>query len=142
MAVKNGRYIPDASTLIKWVGLEMEDLEQAEAFREDYKNGLVKIVVPALMFWELGNYLGRHFDEETATSLFNHFQNYQIQQALVTLETATYTVKIMKRYPKTSFYDASYHALAVQLDGIFLTSDKKYYDKAKSLGHIQLLKDY
>lgn len=142
MAEKSSEYIVDASCLIKWVGLEAENLEQAEMLRLNYKKGQVNITVPAMAFWELGNYLGRELDEKSAASVFNNIKNYQFTQTLVTLEVAALTFHLMKKCPGTSFYDASYHALAIQNEATFLTADKKYYDKAKKLGHIQLLKDY
>ena len=40
---------------------------------------------------------------------------------------------------KVTFYDASYHALAIDQGGKFITSDKKYFDKVRDKSHIQLL---
>ncbi len=40
---------------------------------------------------------------------------------------------------KTSFYDSSYHFLAIIHKATFLTADKKYFQKAKQLGNIELL---
>jgi len=48
----------------------------------------------------------------------------------------------MKKYTKISFYDAAYHALALNTGGTFITADKKYYEKTKSEGNIMLLKNY
>ncbi len=38
-------------------------------------------------------------------------------------------------------FDALYHAVALLSDGVFITDDRKYYNKAKPLGAIQLLAD-
>ena len=38
-----------------------------------------------------------------------------------------------------SFYDSTYHALAILNDCDFITSDKKHYEKVKQLGNIKLL---
>jgi predicted nucleic acid-binding protein len=142
MAASNGTYIVDASVLIKWAGKEAEDLNQSEALRIDYKNGVSEIIVLALTLWELGNYLGREFDEKTASSVFNHFQNYGFRQALLSLEISHSAFEIMRKCPGVTFYDASYHALALNKGGTFLTADKKYYEKTKNLGNTMLLKDY
>ncbi len=40
---------------------------------------------------------------------------------------------------KTTFYDTSYHFLALLLGGTFLTADRDYFKKAQKLGGIQLL---
>ncbi len=142
MDAKSGDYIVDASVLIKWAGKEAEDLKQAEALRVDYKNEDAKLTILALTFWEIGSYLSREFDAKTGTSVFNHFQNYRFMQAMLTLEQASLAMDIVKKHPGVSFYDASYHALALNKGKIFLTADKKYYEKTKKLGHIMLLKDY
>lgn len=142
MGAKSGDYIVDASVLIKWVGREAEDLNQAEALRVAYKNGQVELTVLTLTFWEIGSYLSGKFDAKTATSVFNHFQNYAFVQTVLSLEEVATAMSIVKKYPGVSFYDASYHALALNKAKVFLTADKRYYEKAGKLGHIQLLKDY
>lgn len=43
-------------------------------------------------------------------------------------------------YP--TIYDSVYHAMAIIQDGIFITSDKRHYEKAKSFGHISLLSNW
>jgi len=40
---------------------------------------------------------------------------------------------------KTTFYDTSYHFLALLLGGTFLTADQDYFKKARSLGSIKLV---
>jgi len=41
-----------------------------------------------------------------------------------------------------SFYDASYHALAKKIGGVFITADNRYYDKAKVVGNIEPLGNF
>ncbi len=41
-----------------------------------------------------------------------------------------------------TMYDSVYHAMAVINNGVFITSDKRHYEKAKSFGHIALLDDW
>lgn len=41
-----------------------------------------------------------------------------------------------------TMYDSVYHAMAIINDGVFITSDKRHYEKTKSFGHIALLKDW
>lgn len=47
----------------------------------------------------------------------------------------------MKKYPRVSFYDASYHALAIAYDGLFVTADRKYYEMTRKEGNVTLLED-
>lgn len=143
MDANNGKkYVLDSSILIKWLGEEAEDFEQAMQVRADYAAENIGVLIPALVFWELGNYLGRKYDDKTATSTFQSYQNYRFRPHLLSLATSNMAFKIMQKCPQASFYDASYHALAMQNQAVFLTSDKKYYDKTRKLGHIQLLKNY
>lgn len=43
-------------------------------------------------------------------------------------------------YP--SMYDSIYHAMAIVEDGVFVTTDKRHFKKAKNFGHITLLEDW
>jgi predicted nucleic acid-binding protein len=43
----------------------------------------------------------------------------------------------LSRKLNTTVYDTSYHYLAMMFDGIFLTRDRSYYNKAKKLGNIE-----
>lgn len=43
-------------------------------------------------------------------------------------------------YP--SIYDSIYQSLAMQVEGVFLTADKKHFAKTKQFKHICLLKDW
>ena len=40
-----------------------------------------------------------------------------------------------------TFYDASYHALAILNNCNFITADRRHYQKTKALGHVRLLAD-
>ena len=50
--------------------------------------------------------------------------------------------ELMQKYPKISFYDASYHAIAIYENGKFITADKRYYETTKKEKHIILLKNF
>jgi hypothetical protein len=47
-------------------------------------------------------------------------------------------LKLAYRF-QTTVYDTAYHFLAKLLDGVFFTSDKDYFKKAKNLGSIVLV---
>jgi predicted nucleic acid-binding protein len=42
-------------------------------------------------------------------------------------------------YP--TFSDSVYHAIAIQEDALFITADKRHYEKVKQLGNIDLLEN-
>lgn len=134
--------IVDSSVIIKWLTDEKEDIEAALLIRERYQNKKLKILIPLLVHWEINNHLGRNYSPEEATVQYSHFLLIRLPQALLSIEETHTTFKIMKKFSGISFYDASFHAMALHKQGTFVTSDKKYYEKAKSLGNIKLLKDY
>jgi predicted nucleic acid-binding protein len=41
-----------------------------------------------------------------------------------------------------SFYDSAYHALAIELDSVFVTADKRHKAKTETFGHIVLLHEW
>ena len=48
-------------------------------------------------------------------------------------------------HPKSGYptmYDSIYHAMAIVEDGLFITADKRHYEKAKTFGHIALLSNW
>jgi predicted nucleic acid-binding protein len=60
--------------------------------------------------------------------------------SLQTAKAITDTGHPKSGYP--SFYDAVYHALAINHDCKFITADVKHYEKTKRLGYIVLLSDW
>ena len=134
--------IIDTSVIIKWFALEGDDIEIAIKIRSDFLAKKINLITPAIILWEFNNYLGRNHDPKTAISLFLNFKNYEIPQNHPTLNTSSIAFKIMHKLPKVSYYDASYHALAISKKGTFITADKKYYEKAKSFSSIKLLSNY
>ncbi len=133
---------PDSNVMIKWCVREEEDREQIEKMQEDFTDERIQIVSSGLLEWELNNYLGRKFSENEAVQKYSYFKLFQFTQIFLNLEISSLAFRIMKKCPGVSFYDASYHALALQNHALFLTADVNYYNKAKSFGNIKLLKDY
>lgn len=137
-----GKFILDTSVILKWLISEPEDREQANSLRTHFLKEEIDVKILALSVWEINNKLGRIFDLGAAARLFSHFQIYKLPQAVLKTSDCLMAFHIMKKCPGVSFYDASYHAVALQENAKFLTADKKYYEKAKKMGGIMLLKDY
>jgi predicted nucleic acid-binding protein len=49
--------------------------------------------------------------------------------------------RLMGRY-KVTFYDASYHGLAIYTGGTFLTADAAYVKKTSAASHVAQLQDW
>lgn len=136
------KFFLDTSVLIKWINAETENVKQALQVEQDYDNDKIHVAMSLVTWWELGNFLGRTLPKEQASQAMSLLQMKRIPGYALSLEVSDLSFQIMNKHPKTSFYDASQHALAISKKSTFLTCDKKYYEKTKSLGHIKLLKDY
>ncbi len=133
-------YIIDSSVIIKLIEKE-EDQEKAFELMEAFFQEKIELGIPTLAYYEVTNYLSRMHPFK-AIRLFSQILMLKMTEFFVTLENIAETIDITQKFPKTAFYDATYHALAIQHNGTFITADENYYKQAKSLKHIQLLKDY
>lgn len=133
-------YVIDASVIIKWF-IHENDSHLALRVRNDFTQKKIRLGIPSYAFAECINVISiKTFDQAlfSLSSLFSiHLEEFQLS-----MKVAFDALKIMKRYPRISFYDGMYHALAKYEGGIFLTADEKYYQKTKTFGHIKLLKNY
>lgn len=138
----DNKIVLDTSVIIKWYALEEEGRANALKIASDYKDGKIEIVMPVFYLWEVNNYLSRYFKMESAYSIYSNlkllrFKEYELSHSLTKL-----SFQIIKKISGISFYDASFHALAIQENAILITCDEKYFHKTKKLGHIKLLKNY
>lgn len=141
MKVGNKLVVADACVVLKWILPKEEDVSEALCLREDFVKRKFKLLVPAHFLSELMNTLSRKLPSEALSFLSLLLLSPFIQCSL-SLELASIAKKLMHKYPKISFYDGFYHAIAIQKGGIFVTADEKYYKAVKKEGHILLLKDY
>ena len=132
--------IPDACVLSKWV-LEEADSPLALKLQMDLEIEQISMSVPDHCFTEILNTLGRKWPD-SALQFFSYLHMTRIVQCRSTLETVSLSLKLMKKYPKITFYDASYHALAIHEKGIFVTVDERYFKTTRKEGCITLLEDY
>lgn len=134
-------FVADASVIVKWAVNEREDLQQALAFKDDFINKAIAVVVPTFCFSEVCNVLYLRNPKNALRFLADLFL-FHITEQHITFSLANISFQLMRQYHGVSFYDASYHALAIQEKGTFLTADEKYFKKTHKEGHIMLLKDY
>ena len=130
--------VPDTSVLLKWV-LESEDEEdrgRALELREAWLSGRCTIVLPSLWFFEVGNILGMK-QPAIAPQLMEILTGYRIEEEV---PAAIYekAFELMKKF-KVTFYDAAYHAVAINRSGMMLTADDTYFRKTSRAGHVSVL---
>lgn len=134
-------YVADASVVLKWAINEREDLEQALVLKRDFVERKINIYVPSYCFAEVCNLLCRT-RPNIAIPFFSFLIESKILECHLNINLVNIAYRLIRRYRDISFYDAAYHALAIQENGIFLTADIKYYNNTKREGSIMLLKDY
>lgn len=134
--------IPDASILLKWVlPPDYEQyVEQALTMRDALVAGRVRLLVPGLWYYELGNTLSRKYPDH-ADALLCSLVNMELESLEPTPDWQTTVIQLTVNFHVT-FYDAAYHALAINRDAMFVTTDEKYIQKAGAAGHILHLKDW
>lgn len=135
-------FVPDASVILKWVLPPDNEnfVDQALAMRECLLTGSATLAVPCLWYFEVGNTLARKYPEPAQQQLrlllriglSEHSWNDKWHKVIF---------ELTERYGVT-FYDASYHALAIISGGHFVTADERHLAKAKKAGHILHLKDW
>jgi len=135
-------FVPDASVILKWVLREEgPDSEAALRLFHDFSTGLVDFFLPPLWFYEVANVLSLKIGPADALRILH----FLIEQKFLICELSWPSVQRtceMVGDLKVSFYDACYHALAIQEGAQFITADERYYRKSRTCGSILLLADY
>lgn len=134
-------YVIDASVMIKWIVMQEDDIDKALEIRDDFFREKISLAMPSNALFEILNVMSIKRPVEAMT-FFSQILSMGIDEYVLTLEPASQAIAMLERIKGISFYDAIYHALALILGGTFVTADKDYYKKTKSLGRIMLLKDY
>ena len=135
------RYIIDASVILKWVLGEENEGDQSVALKilDTWATGLAELVAPSLWQYEVGNFLGRELRHE-ATEKMNLLLDLGIQSVDLNNSIIEPCFAWMEQHDVT-FYDASYLAVAFEIQGTLITADEKFCRKMEKLGRICLLGD-
>lgn len=120
----------DASVIIKWFTNE-EGSDRAHIHLKEYEDKKFSILVPTLLYYELGNIL--------LTKKATKHQVSKIMEYLQALHLVDVNIghdafrKVFENASdlKITYYDASYITLMQKYDCEFVTADKKLYEKVK-----------
>ena len=134
-------YVVDASVILKWVlGDEREsDHEKAMALLETWTGGDIELSAPILWQYEVGNFLGRSLQDE-AVDKMDLLLNLNIKNVAPTNDMVNRCFSWM-RQKKVTFYDASYLAVAFEVQGTLITADEKFAGEMAKTNRICLLKN-
>ena len=130
----------DTSTIVKPLLQEngKEKVEKMFHLKENFK---LSILVPDIFRYEYMNTICRELNTEIAEEGYKTFTARQVSIIPMDFDLIRRTTKITEKYPKASFYDAAFHALAKAYGIDFITADKRYYELTKKEGNIKLLQD-
>jgi predicted nucleic acid-binding protein len=135
------KIVIDTSVLIKWFKTSGEELlEEAQQLLEDVERRPLEVHVPALLLYEVGNIL----------LLKTRLGLGALDRAIERLEALPFVVAppatpLLKRAVRLgrefslTFYDASFLALAVELDCPFVTADQPLFDRTRTLPRVRHL---
>jgi len=127
--------------------LQEPDRQEAIELITELSQKNIQVLVPSLFLYEiLSIATTSSFSIQDAYELIRQYQlaNFEIieldQQAI--LKAIEICEQGHKKSGFPSFYDASYHALAIINECQFITADKRHIVKAKQFGYITLLSDW
>ncbi len=125
--------------LLKWVlpGDDEPGTASALSLLDEARAGAIKLAVPQLWLYEVGNTLVRRFPDQ-ANDLLTSLVDFQLTEVRPDERWREQTVELAIAYGVT-FYDAAYHAVALLRDGIFVTADERYIRRASGGGNVVLL---
>ena len=134
--------VPDASIILKWVLAGEDGVEEEKALEilHDWLAEKIQIILPPLWLYEVGNILGLKRPDQ-ARELLEVLLDYRFEEAQITEKICGLALELMQEL-RVSFYDAIYHAIALNQKSIFVTADKRYFGKAVKKGQIKLLGSY
>lgn len=125
--------VVDASVVVKWY-IPEQSHEQARALRDDYLDGTHDLVAPALMPFEAVNALrySGQYDEDRLVDASETLPEYGVE--LVAYRDLHSVAEIATELDVT-IYDASYLALAAEMDSVVYTADGTLLDDIASTAY-------
>jgi len=135
-------FVPDASVILKWAfqSPDEQDGDKALDLLGRWLAGSCSIILPSLWVYECGNVLGLKAPD-SAAEIMDIFIGYRFDECPLSSAIASATLQIMKDC-RVTFYDAVYHAVALNISATLVTADAAYFRKAGRLGAILMLEDF
>jgi predicted nucleic acid-binding protein len=134
--------VPDASVLLKWVLPPTDEpgTDRALLLREAVADESVRAIVPPLWLYEVGNTVARRYPDHAGMWL-SAMMKFGLEEVPPSAPWLARTLELVRRHD-VSFYDAAYHGLALMRDGVFVTADRRYVQRAGSSGSVVGLDDW
>jgi predicted nucleic acid-binding protein len=147
------RMVVDASVFLRSVFADEEGHAQALAVMKDHAFGLLELVAPTLLLYEVANGIllslrgkrpARSLTKENAARILADFQRLRIRTEAVDPEKLIQVglIQVGQVHQRTA-YDAAYLALAEREGLPLITGDKRLYNAVKSrLDGVKWVGDY
>ncbi|MDR7523781.1 MAG: type II toxin-antitoxin system VapC family toxin [Armatimonadota bacterium] len=135
------KVVVDTSVFIKWVKTANEDLvAEARHLLSEVEARAAEIHVPALLLYEVGNILmlKTRLSGRTLTRTIAHLETLPFKIAPPATPLLARAARVGRRFGLT-FYDASFVALALELNCPFVTADRALYDRTCTLSVVRHL---
>jgi predicted nucleic acid-binding protein len=133
--------VVDASVLIKCFKARNEDLvAEARALLEQVERRPLEVHVPALLLYEAGNILllKARLSRPALDHALDRLANMPFTVAPPAAPLLKRAARLGREYGLT-FYDASFLALAVELDCPLITADRRLFDHLHALPRVRHL---
>lgn len=118
-------YVLDASIILKPFLAEDGYTEVVDLFQRSSKKE-ISLFVPSIMMYEVGNILARKFSGIELDKAISKLMSLNIMSLDVQYVGVNEILKLTRLHPGITFYDASYYALACEIDAKLITADKKF----------------
>lgn len=134
------KYVIDASVVINSLIENNRDVRFSCKKIVDYcKDPKVKVFAPDSLKQEVANVLLMAVkDVDKASTFFDTFLDFKITYIRIDDSLLKKALEIASAVHDT-VYDATYHAVAIIRGATYLTCDKKYFERAKEWGSIELV---
>jgi predicted nucleic acid-binding protein len=135
------KIVVDTSVLIKWIKTRDEELRsEALELLGVVQRQALEVTVPALLLYELGNLLllKTRLDSNSIVAAIEHVLRLPIAVANPEPGVLRRTARLGRELELT-FYDASFLALAEELDCVFVTADRRLFNAARRLPRVRHL---
>lgn len=133
----------DASVAFKWLVPDSaeDDVPAAKALLVEHMEGRAKIIIPPLLYYEVGNILlfgrSRPPAEQAIDALTDLF-SIPLEVVHPTLVSGHATLRLAS-VRGISYYDATYVTLAEMLDCPLITADARLARRMRATGNVRLL---
>jgi len=127
--------------------LQEPDHQEAVELITELSQRNIKVLVPSLFLYEvLSIAAASSFPIKKVYALITQYRSANLEIVELDEKTILKAIDIcVHGHEKSgfpSFYDASYHALAINNECQFITADKRHVAKTKIFGHVILLSDW